>query len=256
MDFDYHSMIKIISQIIWPIGRFSGLVLTAPIFSSGLIPRRIKITFIFLLSWVCSYMVPEALSFQNFNGVYLLYIIQEIAFGILMGFVFQLVQQVFVLAGQIISMQAGLGFAVMMDPMSRASVPLVSQIFSYMFLLIFLGLNGHIALLEALINSFKVMPIGSLHIDSGTVWRVLMFSSWMFKEAVLISIPAIISLLIVNLSFGIITRVAPQLNIFSLGFPITLLMGILIIYICLPSIGVQMVESLEQVMHLIIGIFR
>lgn len=256
MIIDYPSMIKIVSQIIWPMGRFTGLFLAAPFFSSRLVPMRIRVTFIVLLSWVCSFMVSGDLSFDKFNGLYLVYMVEEVAFGIVIGFVIQLVFQVFILVGQIISMQAGLSFAVMVDPMSSASVPLVSQFYSLMVMLVFLAVGGHSAVLEALINSFQVMPIGSLYLDNDMVWRVILFSGWMFKEAVLISIPAIISLLLVTLSVGIITRVAPQLNIFSLGFPITLMFSMVVIYICLPSVGEQMVESLEQGMHLIIGLVR
>jgi flagellar biosynthetic protein FliR len=256
MNIDSQSMYKIISQIAWPISRFSGLFLTAPFFSSNSIPRNIKIVFIFVLSWVCSFMVPEELSFENFNGLYVVYVFEELAYGLLMGFILQIVFQVFILSGQIISMQAGLGFAVMVDPTSDASVPIISQFYSFMVLLVFLAIDGHIALLESLITSFKVLPIGSLHMDSGVVWGVVSFSGWMFKEAVLIAIPAIISLTLVSLSFGIITRVAPQLNIFSFGFPVTLFMSIVIIYVCLPTVGQQMVESLEQGMHLVLGMLR
>ncbi|RUR08335.1 flagellar biosynthetic protein FliR [Legionella sp. km772] len=256
VNIDYQSMIKVISQIIWPIGRFTGLFLAAPFFSSPLIPSRIKVVFIFLLSWICAFMVPAELSFEHFNGLYAVYMVQEIIFGILMGFVLQLVFQVFVLVGQIISMQAGLGFAVMVDPMSSASVPLISQYYNLMVMLVFLALGGHVALLEAVMNSFKIMPIGSLYMENAMVWKIIIFSGWMFKEAVLITIPAIISLLLISLSIGIVTRVAPQLNIFSLGFPITLMMAIAIIQITLPSVGEQMVESLEQGMHFIIGLLH
>jgi flagellar biosynthetic protein FliR len=105
-------------------------------------------------------------------------------------------------------------------------------------------------------SSFEIMPISHAPVENNMVWSVLMFSGWMFKEAVLISIPAILSLLIVSLSFGIMTRVAPQLNIFSLGFPITLLMGMVIIKIAIPSVGIQIAESIEQGMHFIIGMLR
>lgn len=188
--------------------------------------------------------------------MYVVYIIQEVFLGILMGFVLQLVFQVFVLGGQIISMQAGLGFAVMVDPSSKASVPLVSQFYLMMTTLIFLSLNGHLALLDAVMEGFKLMPVGQVTIDNALVWRVILFSGWMFKEAVLISIPAILSLLIVSLSFGIMTRVAPQLNIFSLGFPITLLMAFVIIKIGLVGIGAQITESIEEGMHMLIGLIR
>ena len=256
MNIDYQSMIKIISQVIWPLARFSGLFLSAPFFSNTLIPSRIKIVFIFVLSWVCSFLVPTELSFENFNGMYVVYMVQEIAFGVIMGFILQIAFQVFIIVGQIIAFQAGLGFAVMVDPMSSASVPIVSQFYSIMILLIFLSLNGHIALLETLIDSFRVMPIGSLYLKDAMVWKVLLFSGWMFKEAVLVSIPAIISLLLVSVSIGVVTRVAPQINIFSLGFPLTLLFSIVIIQITLPSIGEQMVESLEQGMRYIMGLFH
>lgn len=246
MDIDYQSMIRLFSQTMWPFGRIGGLFLSAPLFSSNLIPSRIKLLLMLSLAVICAPFVPQHLSFLHFDGMYLVYIVQEVFLGILMGFVLQLVFQVFVIGGQIISMQAGLGFAVMVDPASRASVPLVSQFYTLLTTLIFLSLNGHLALIEALIGSFNSMPIGQISIEHDLVWKVIMFSGWMFKEAVLISIPAILSLLIVSLSFGIMTRVAPQLNIFSLGFPITLLMGILIIKVGLSAVGVQIAESIEQ----------
>ncbi len=256
MNLDYQTMIRLFSQTIWPIGRIGGLMLTVPIFSSVLLPSRIKVFLIFALTWVCAPFVPEQLSFIDFNGLYIVYMIQELFLGLLMGFVLQLVFQVFILGGQIISMQAGLGFAVMVDPSSKASVPLISQFYLMMVTLVFLAMNGHLAVFEALIESFKVIPIGHNSIDNSMVWNVIMFSGWMFKEAVLISIPAILSLLIVSLSFGIMTRVAPQLNIFSLGFPITLLMGIVIIKFGIPSLGTQIIESIDYGIVFLKGMLR
>ncbi|MDP3269318.1 MAG: flagellar biosynthetic protein FliR [Legionella sp.] len=256
MTLDYQTMIRLFSQVIWPMGRVGGLILVAPLFSSNLLPGRVKVFLVMALSWVCASFVSPQLSFLNFNGLYLVYITQELFFGLLMGFVLQLVFQVFILGGQIISMQAGLGFAIMVDPASKASVPLVSQFYLMMTTLVFLSLNGHLALLEALMHSFQVMPVGQLYLDNSVVWQVILFSGWMFKEALLISIPAILSLLIVSLSFGIMTRVAPQLNIFSLGFPITLLMAFVIIKIGLPTLGSQITESIEQGMQFILGMIR
>lgn len=202
------------------------------------------------------YLCAYNLSFENFNGLYLVYLVQELLLGLLMGFVLQIVFQVFILGGQIISMQAGLGFAVMVDPTSNASVPLISQLYLMVTTLIFLALNGHLAILETLIESFRIMPIGKSSLDPSVVWSTIMFSGWMFKEAVLISIPAILSLLIVSLSFGVMARVAPQLNLFSLGFPITLLMGFVIIKIGLPTVGTEMVESIKHGIQFITGILR
>lgn len=221
-------------------------VFTVPIFSSVLLPTRIKVIFLFVLSWVCAPLVSEELTLLHFNGMYLIYLLQEFALGILIGFIMELAFQVFVLGGQIIAMQSGMGFAGMVDPASRASVPLVGQLYLMMITLMFLALNGHLAILDSLMQSFKVMPIGHVLLSHSMIWDVIIFSSWMFKQALLISIPAVLSLLVVSLSFGVMVRAAPQLNIFSLGFPITLLMGMIIIKISLPSIASQMVEIIND----------
>lgn len=256
MDFDYQTLIRAISQVVWPFARIGGLILTVPVFSSVLLPSRVKIILLFVLSWICAPLVPAELTLLNFNGLYLMYIAQELLLGVLMGFVLELVFQVFIVGGQIISMQAGLGFAVMTDPASKASVPLVAQLYLMMMTLVFLALNGHLAVIEALMESFKLMPVGHVSVSQSMLWNVIMFSGWMFKKALLISIPALLSLLVVSLSFGVMARAAPQLNIFSLGFPITLLMGMVIIKIGLPSVAAQMVDIIEDGMRFVVGMLR
>ncbi|MFT4059587.1 MAG: flagellar biosynthetic protein FliR [Legionella sp.] len=256
MNIDYPTMIRVISQVAWPFARISGLLLTVPVFSSVLIPSRIKIILLVTLSWVCAPLIPRELTFLNFNGNYIVYVAHELLFGLLMGFVLQLAFQVFILGGQIISMQAGMSFAVMVDPASKASVPLVGQLYLLMITLVFLSLNGHLALVETLMESFKVMPVGKMTVTSSMLWHVIIFSSWMFKKALLISIPALLSLLVVSLSFGVMARAAPQLNVFTLGFPITLLMGIVVIKIGLPSVVAQMAEIIEDGMRFVVGMLH
>jgi len=125
-----------------------------------------------------------------------------------------------------------------------------------MMTLIFLSLNGHLLLIQTLMDSFKLMPIGELSVSSAILWKVLNFSGWMFQKALIVSIPAVLSLLIVSLSFGIMTRAAPQLNIFSLGFPITLLMGFVVIYITLTNTATQMTEIIDDGMRFLMGMIR
>ena len=256
MDFDYQTLIRMISQVIWPFARIGGLIISVPVFSSVLIPTRIKVVFMFVLGWICAPLVPAELTFLHFNGLYLVYVAQEVFLGMLMGFILQLAFQVFILGGQIISMQAGMSFAVMVDPASKSSVPLVGQLYLMMLTLIFLALNGHLVIIESLLESYKVMPISHASVSQSTLWNVIIFSSWMFKKALLISIPAMLSLLVVSLSFGVMARAAPQLNIFSLGFPITLVMGIIIIKIGLPSVAAQMVEIIEDGMRFLAGMLH
>ncbi|MFC3907984.1 flagellar biosynthetic protein FliR [Legionella dresdenensis] len=247
----YSGMIAYLSQLVWPLMRVSGLFLTMPLISTSLVSPRIRIIFAFALAFLIAPHIPERLSFLNFTGTYVYYIAEEILLGLTMGFILQMVFQIFIIGGQIVAMQAGLGFAIMVDPASRASVPLMSQMYQLMVGLTFLALDGHLAILEALLFSFEKMPVGEMYNEFSLIGAVITFSSWMIKESVLVSLPAILSMLLVTLSFGVMTRVAPQLNIFSLGFPITLLMGMIIVRVGLPGISSQIEGSLEQGLLLI-----
>ena len=254
MNLNYQALISHFSQVIWPLPRISGLFLTIPLISSMLIPLRIRIAFALALAFVCAPFISDKMSFLHFEGRYVAIVFHELCLGLLMGFILQLVFQIFVIGGQVIAMQAGLGFATMVDPATKASVPLVSQLYLMMVSLMFLVLNGHLAALDALMSSFREMPVGTMNLGLSAIGSVLAFSGWMFKESVLVALPAIIALLIVNLAFGVMTRVAPQLNIFSIGFPISLIMGMVIIRISLPGVADQIADSLEKGMRLIIGI--
>lgn len=256
MELEYETLISHVSRIVWPLMRISGLFLTMPILSSVMMPVRVRIIFALTLAVIVSPMVSVSMSFLHFQSTHILYVVHELLIGILMGFVLQLVFQVFILTGQIIAMQSGLGFATMVDPASKASVPLVSHFYLLMVSLTFLALNGHLVVLDTLLESFRMAPIGQNEVDITQIASVIQFSGWMFKEAVLIALPAILALLLVNLAFGIMTRVAPQLNIFSLGFPITLIMGMVIIRISLPGVFEQIADSLEQGLLVIKGLLQ
>lgn len=256
MQFSHETIILFLSQLWWPIPRISGLFLAMPIISSAMMPMRIRVIFALVLAFLISPAIPASLTLLNFQPIYVLYVADELLLGLLMGFVLQLVFQVFILGGQVVAMQAGLGFATMVDPASKASVPLISQFYLMLVTLTFMALNGHLAILDALLGSFQQLPPGQMHVNVSAIGSVLTFSGWMFKEAVLVALPAISALLIVSVSFGVMTRVAPQLNIFSLGFPMTLLMGMVIISISLPGVAAQIADSLEQGMLLIKGLLH
>ena len=139
--------------------------------------------------------------------------------------------QVFVIAGQLIAMQTGLGIATTVDPSQGASVVVISQWFLFMVSLVFLSLNGHLVLIEILVDSFRSIPIGMASFSAEQFGLLVNWSGWMIAAAVVISLPAMTALLIVNLAFGVMTRAAPQLNIFALGFPVTMIVGLLIMWL-------------------------
>lgn len=254
--FDYHQIIEYISRFVWPILRLTGLFIVVPVFSSALIPNRVKIVLVLSLSLIVSLMIPGNLSLEYFSLKYIVYAIEEIILGVLIGLALQIVFQAFILGGQIIAMQMGLGFATMVDPGSNANVPLMSQFYLFLVMLVFLSLNGHLIVLDAILTSYKTLPIGSLKLDTQSIGSLLMFSNEMFKAAIMVALPAIVSLLLVNLSFGIMTRVSPQLNLFSIGFPITLTLGVMIVFISLYGVLPHIKSTLNHGFNYIEGVIR
>lgn len=133
-------------------------------------------------------------------------------------------------------MTMGLGFASMVDPANGVNVPVLSQFFLIIGTLLFLSLGGHLMVIQLVVSSFQSIPVGVEGIDRDSFWLIISFSSQMFIAAIWIALPALISILVITLAMGVMTRAAPQLNIFSVGFPVTMLMGFIIIMLLMPTI--------------------
>ena len=162
--------------------------------------------------------------------------IQQIIIGFAIGFISMLLFQVFVIAGQATSMQMGLGFASMVDPSNGVSVSVISQFYQVMVTLAFLAINGHLLLIEILINSFYVLPVAMTGLGADKLEMLIMLGGWLLSSALSIALPAMTALLLVNIIFGILTPAAPQLNIFSLGFPVTMVIGIFITWVTIGGV--------------------
>jgi len=166
-------------------------------------------------------------------------IAEQILIGVMLGFVLQLFFQVFIVSGQLLAMQMGLGFASMVDPSNGVSVPVIGQFFNMLVILLFLAMNGHLVVLEILTESFVTLPIGGWLVGTNHFWEVAGKLGWVLGAGLLLVLPAITALLVVNLAFGLMTRAAPQLNIFSIGFPLTLVLGLIIVWIGMADILAQ-----------------
>jgi len=172
----------------------------------------------------------DSISLQAF-----MLIAQEILIGVMLGFVLQLFFHIFVVAGQILAMQMGLGFASMVDPANGISVPVIAQYFTMLVTLLFLAMNGHLVVFEVLAESFVTLPPGSgLQVEH--YWEIANKLGWVMGAALIMVLPAVTALLVVNIAFGVMTRAAPQLNIFSIGFPLTLVLGMVIVWISMADI--------------------
>ncbi len=227
-----------VSSFLLPLFRIAALLMSMPIIGTQLVPVRVRL---YLALAVCLVLAPtlpampqlDALSLRSF-----MLIAQEVLVGVMLGFTLQLFFHAFVIAGQIVSMQMGLGFASMVDPTNGVSVPVVGQFFLMLVTLLFLAMNGHLVVFEVLAESFVTLPVGG-GLLVGHYWELASKLGWVLGAALILVLPAITALLVVNLAFGVMTRAAPQLNIFSIGFPLTLVLGLAIVWVGMADILTQ-----------------
>ena len=210
--------------------RVSSFFLSSPIFGDKAISSRIRIIFSIVITLVVLPTLSKLPSVAVFSYDMITMALQQIFIGIASGFVFNIVFQVFLYSGQIISLQTGLGFATLMDP-GMGSINMLSRFYWIAIMLVFVSLNGHLMLINMLVHSFKSIPLTETVFMAVKSKAIISFSGTIFSEAVSIALPAIISLLLVNFTFAVMTRAAPSFNIFTVGFPITLLLGLFIAYL-------------------------
>jgi flagellar biosynthetic protein FliR len=217
-----------VSRMWWPALRVSGFVLTAPAASETVVPGRVKIVLTLALAFLLAPLVQVPAGLSIFSAAGMLAAVLELLIGVSIGMVVQLTFEALVFAGQSISLTMGLGFATLVDPQRGAQVPVLGQMFMIFGTLIYLSINGHLMLLGALAESFHTLPIGA-HIGQDFLLSVVLWGARVFDTGLLIALPAVIALVIVNLALGVVTRAAPQLNLFAIGFTITLLSGFFVL---------------------------
>lgn len=225
--------------------------MTAPVFSARTVPVKIRLGLSVAITVMILPIIPPVPNIDIFSPSSFLLLGQQLIIGVLMGFTLQLVLAAIITGGQVVAMQMGLGFAAMVDPQNGTQTPVVSQFYVIMVVLIYLALNGHLVLFEVLFDSFNTMPISSQGLMPEDFKAVVHWAGILFSGAVGIAIPAIASLLIVNFAFGIMTRAAPQMNIFVIGFPLTMILGFGVVFATLPSVLPQSTNMFNQAYRLL-----
>ena len=243
-----------IGDFLWPLMRVAMMLAVAPIFGGRLVPMRIRAALAVLITWVLLPVIPAAPAVDPLSAVGVLIAAQQLLIGLILGFMLQLVFSALMIGGHTIAMGMGLGFASMVDPHNGVHVPVVGQYYVTFASLLFLALNGHLALLGVLADSFHSLPVAADGIVRQTLWDVAVWGSRMFAGGLLIAIPAVTALLLTNIAFGVITRAAPQLNIFGVGFPLTLTLGFVIMMFTLPALIPQFTDLLGDAFGLLHGL--
>ncbi len=246
MVFSEQALLYWLSAWLLPFIRLAATFSVAPVFSARGIPLRLRVLLAAALTWVMFGLLPAIPPVELFSWQGLLLVAQQVLIGLAMGFMLQMVFAAVTIAGESIAMGMGLGFAVMMDPQSGLQVPVVSQFYAIVTTLLFLALGGHLAFLQLVHDSFTLLPVGEPLSRAG-LWQVVQWGSAMFGLGLLVALPVLISILLVNLAFGVITRAAPQLNIFAVGFPITLLFGMALMWLNWAGQAATITDVLQQV---------
>jgi len=235
MVFELSTINQFLADMLMPFLRISGLFAAMIGFSGKSIPTPVKALLSIMLTLIIMPVVPPSPITQLVDvGTFVLGI-QQLVIGLAIGFVSMMVLNTFVLAGQVIAMQTGLGFASIVDPVNGINVPAVGQFYLILATLLFWTLDGHLSMIQMIVMSFHAFPVGEAWWSAEQFQSIAHWGGWMFVSALTLSLAPIVSLLIVNLAFGVMTKAAPQLNIFSIGFSIAQVMGLFIIWITLDN---------------------
>ena len=220
-----------IGTFLWPFFRIGAFFMAAPIFSANMVPAPIRLLLAAMVTLMLMPLLPPVPIMDGLSPETWLLVAQQILIGAGLGFIVQLLFQVFVVFGQIVAMQIGMGMAQMADPSSGINVTVLSQYALIMTNLVFLAVGGHLVVIYTLAESFTVIPIGLEGFTRDHAWLIAIQGSWLFAGALLMALPIIIAKLVVNVALGVVTRAAPQLNIFVIGFPTMMILGLIELWI-------------------------
>lgn len=246
MNFSSEELLGYLAAFIWPFFRISSMFVSIPVFSVRSVPARLRVAASLLICIVVIPTLPPMPKVELFSFQGWMISIQQIAIGLTTGFILQMVFSIMLFAGQTIAYSMGLGFASMVDPATGVQVPVIAQLFVISGSLLFLSVNGHLLLIEMLVQSFSSLPVAENGLAALDLWQVVTWSSRIFAGGLLLSMPIMITLLFVNIGFGIASKAAPQLQLFGVGFPITILLGMVLVWMALASMLDGFANILQQ----------
>jgi flagellar biosynthetic protein FliR len=242
-----------ISPVLWPFLRVLAVFTSAPIFSIRSFPVRARILLALLVAMAAQATLPPMPVIDLNSSAALGVVVQQVVIGLSIGFVVRLVFSAFELAGEVVGLQMGLNFAAFFDPALNTQSSAVARFFAYMASLLFVVLNGHLMVLMAVTRSFEAFPVTQNFLDALRVMHLHTMGGELFASALWIALPMLALLLFTNLALGIISRVAPQMNIYAVGFPLTLAVGLVGLAATLPMLDRPFQSLLERSIEIFMG---
>ena len=222
---------------LWPFARITAFMAASPLWGHSSVPNQAKVGLAALISIVIAPILPAMpdIAVMSWAGVGIM--IEQILIGLAMGLVMHIMFAVVQAAGDFIGLQMGLAFASFFDASSGTNIMVLSRILYMITLLMFLAMNGHLMVLETLIMSFQTLPIGIGTFNPDAFILLSRYAGTIFASGMLLALPLVGSLLTINLALGILNRSAPQLTVFNIGFPTSLIVGLILMMVLMTDIN-------------------
>ena len=236
---------------LWPFFRIGACLMVAPIFGAAFVPPRVRLVLAGALTLLVAPLLPPQPSVSPLSTQGLVITAQQVLIGVSLGFVVQVIFDSLAMGGQLLANSMGLSFAFNVDPQRGASTPVLGQFYMILATLVFLALNGHLTVIEQLVEGFRTLPVGIDGLGTQGLWQVTQWGEQIFRGALVVALPGLTALLIVNLAFGVVSRAAPSLNLFAIGFPVTLICGLVIILVGLPSVQGAFIGMMREAFGLL-----
>ena len=235
-----------LGQGFWPFVRIGACLMVAPLFGAAYVPPRIRIVLSLALTVMVLPVIPHPQGLTLLSGDGIITTAQQVVIGVAMGFVLQLMFDALTLGGQMLANGMGLGFAFNIDPLRGVETPALGQFYVLLGSLTFLALDGHIALIQTLVATFHGLPVGPAGFSAAALHALANWGSQMFLGALRIALAGMTALVVINLGFGVISRAAPAMNLFGVGFPITLAFGMVVLLLGLPTLQTGLIDMLSS----------
>ena len=234
--------------LLWPFIRALALLASLPVFSQRSVPMRVKVALAMFIAVAAQASLPPMPETALDSPLAVQLVLQQVLIGIALGFAVRIVFAAVETAGELIGLQMGLNFAGFFDPVTAANGTASGRFFNTIVAFLFIIINGHLAIIAVLVKTFEVFPVGEE--PFAFLWRTLphAWGSEIFALGLWIALPLVGMLLFVNLMLGVITRVAPQINIFAVGFPVTLGVGLIGMLLTLPLMQTPFTMALERML--------
>ncbi len=245
-----------LAAFIFPLARILALVASSPVIGNRQVPARVKVGLAMLITFLIAPTLNIPSDIEASSGPGLFILVQQILVGLAMGFSMRLIFSAIEMAGDLMGMQMGLGFASFYDPINATNTQVIAQFLGIIAILAFLSMNGHLYMLATLAESFQVFPISTQVPSASAMHTLALWGGSIFSHALRLSLPVIGALLLTNLALGILTRSAPQLNIFAIGFPITLVVGFATLMLTLPYLTTLLEIFIQSGQDMMLNIAR